>query len=368
MENKAAFLNAPKSKLEIQPTPLTHPGANEVLIRNHALAINPIDWKQQDTGALISSYPHVSSPYTSSTAHSRRHRLTHSQILGIDIAGTVCEVGSDVTTFQKGDRVAAIATGTIEGNKEKAGFQLYTVVPAGITSHIPDNMPFTTAVVLPLALTTASWGLFEPCFLGIDVPSASVPAPAANAEKVVLIWGGSSSVGSCAIQLAAAAGLTIFTTASAKNFDYVRDLGATQAFDYNDEDVVAKMVEAVQTKKVVGAFDAIASATTTMASAEFLKAFGGGKLLCVAPDYSGLVMPEGVERLAGPPPRSSPDGGPTVWQRVWVDFMGEGLASGKLRAKPEPLVLGTGLERLQEGVDMCRKGVSAQKLVVELDE
>jgi NADPH:quinone reductase-like Zn-dependent oxidoreductase len=59
MENKAAFLLSPNSKLKVQPAPLIQPAANEILIRNHAVAINPFEYKQQDTGALISSYPYV---------------------------------------------------------------------------------------------------------------------------------------------------------------------------------------------------------------------------------------------------------------------------------------------------------------------
>jgi NADPH:quinone reductase-like Zn-dependent oxidoreductase len=261
--------------------------------------------------------------------------------------------------------VAALAPGTIDGNLASAAFQLYTVVPARVAARIPDDMHFTSAVVLPLALTTASWGLFEPSFLGIEAPSTSTPAQ--KSDRLVLVWGGSSSVGSCAIQLAAAAGLTVFATASTKNFDYVKTLGASQVFDYSHPDVVADMVAAAQGKEIVGAYDAIASDATTMACAGFLQAFGGGKILCTGPNHSGLLMPEGVQRLNGPPPRSGTDGGATVWQRVWADFMGDGLANGKLKVKPEPVVVGVGLEKLQEGIDMCKRGVSARKIVVELE-
>jgi NADPH:quinone reductase-like Zn-dependent oxidoreductase len=61
MENKAAYLDAPTSALRVGPAPLTQPATNEILIRNHALAINPLDWKQQQYGALINSFPHVRS-------------------------------------------------------------------------------------------------------------------------------------------------------------------------------------------------------------------------------------------------------------------------------------------------------------------
>lgn len=60
MENKAAFITSPNSRLCVKDAPLTQPSTNEILIRNYAIAINPLDFKQQDVGVLIQSYPHVS--------------------------------------------------------------------------------------------------------------------------------------------------------------------------------------------------------------------------------------------------------------------------------------------------------------------
>lgn len=52
--------------------------------------------------------------------------------------------------------------------------------------------------------------------------------------------------------------------------------------------------------------------------------------------------------------------------KIWVDFMGERLETGKFRAKPEPILIKGGLEKLQDAMDLYRKGVSAAKIVVEL--
>lgn len=62
------------------------PGADEVIIKNHSIAINPVDWKIQDYGIFIQNWP---------------------AILGTDMAGEVVEVGSNVQKFKKGDRVIA---------------------------------------------------------------------------------------------------------------------------------------------------------------------------------------------------------------------------------------------------------------------
>lgn len=120
--------------------------------------------------------------------------------MGMDIAGTVVEVGPGIMEFAKGDRVAAIAPALTMQKKEYGGFQLYTVVPTNLVSRIPDNIAFTEAAVLPLGLVTAANGLFEPGNLGLKPPSTSISTdPAANEGKAILIWGGSGSVGSCAI-------------------------------------------------------------------------------------------------------------------------------------------------------------------------
>jgi NADPH:quinone reductase-like Zn-dependent oxidoreductase len=288
------------------------------------------------------------------------------QILGMDIAGTVVAVGAKVTTYKAGDRVAAIAPGAITGNQAGAGFQLYTIVPEGFAARIPDNLPFTNAVVLPLALATAASGLFELQYLGIDVPAVTPSTTMVNQNKAILVWGGSSSVGSCAIQLCTATGLTVFATASSKNFEYVKNLGASHVFDYKDPDVVTKLVQATHGKTIVGVYDSISSNATILACAQFLQAFGGGKVYGTVSDAGALELPEGVKRVSGSPPHSAVDGGPAVWHRVWADFIRKGLENGRLRAKPEPIVLEGGLQRLQEGIDMCREGVSAQKVVIEL--
>lgn len=110
-------------------------------------------------------------------------------------------------------------------------------------------------VVLPLGISTASAGLFQKDYLNLPFPSPEQPA-LKPLNRILLIWGGSSSVGSCAIQLAKAAGAIIITTASPKNFAYVKTLGAEEVFDYRAEDVEDQIVDWLQSKTVLGAFHA----------------------------------------------------------------------------------------------------------------
>ena len=98
--------------------------------------------------------------------------------------------------------------------------------------------------------------------------------------QAVLVWGGSTSVGSNAIQLAVAAGYEVITTCSPKNFDYVKRLGASQAFDYRGNAVVGEIVAALKGKKLAGAF-AVAAGSVALC-AEVLSAREGGEVLVFA--------------------------------------------------------------------------------------
>ena len=86
MANRAAWIPAAKAQLTVSDAPYSSPGADEVVIKNAYVAINPVDWKIQETGAFIHTYPNV---------------------LGCDSAGEVVEVGSKVKYIQKGQRVLA---------------------------------------------------------------------------------------------------------------------------------------------------------------------------------------------------------------------------------------------------------------------
>lgn len=115
--------------------------------------------------------------------------------------------------------------------------------------------------MLPLAISTAAAGLYLPGYLGLELPSHtdSTNRDTEKKKKTVLIWGGSSSVGATAIQLAHASGLNVITTASSSNFALVRDLGAVAVFDYRSETVVQNIVREVQGLggEFVGIYDAI---------------------------------------------------------------------------------------------------------------
>ena len=164
-----------------------------------------------------------------------------------------------------------------------------------MTAAIPDRLTFAEAVVLPLSLSTAMTGLFEQ--LQLKLPSTQK----STLHGTVLIWGGSSSMGSTAIQLAVAAGYKVITTASPHNFAYVKSLGASEVFDHSTVDT-KEIVRALSEQTFAGVFDCIGEESTTRSCATILSQLGGGVLPTVLMPPTGL--PENVNAILGRSPRS----------------------------------------------------------------
>jgi NADPH:quinone reductase-like Zn-dependent oxidoreductase len=102
---------------------------------------------------------------------------------------------------------------------------------------IPIGWSFEEAAQLGVAPLTALQCLHESLELPSPFEARSITMP----QRTLLIWGGASAVGQYAIQFAKLGGLRVLTTASSKNFDLVKGLGADSVFDYRDEGVVEKI-------------------------------------------------------------------------------------------------------------------------------
>jgi NADPH:quinone reductase-like Zn-dependent oxidoreductase len=179
-------------------------GARDVRIAVHAASVNPIDWKvrQGKTRAVL--------PY--------RFPL----VLGNDCSGVVSEVGASVTEFRPGDAVYARL------DKDRIGaFAEEVVASADSVAPKPARLSHVEAASLPLVALTA-W-------------QALVDEARVQKGQTVLVHAGAGGVGSVAVQLARHLGAHVMTTASAKNHDFVRSLGAQTVVDYHAqrfEDVV----------------------------------------------------------------------------------------------------------------------------------
>lgn len=305
--------------------------------------------------------------------------------MGWDSAGTVIEVGSSVSTFKVGDRVLGLAYGMEKqrNTNTESAFQHYTVLHAHMCTPIPSSISFESASVLPLALSTAAVGLFQADQLALSRPTLN-PSPKG---ETVLIWGGSTSVGCCAIQLAAAAGYEVITTCSPKNFTLVKSLGAGQAFDYRSPNVVADLIAAFANKTSAGALTmgngGVEAAISVLSTVK-----KGKKYIAMAsfpsqdPKPTRFVLPRfGLFFLSWTVStwvKSKSKGvgygffvGGTLVDNglgkyIFEEFLPTALERGMLVPSPEAVVVGEGLEAIQSGVETLRKGVSAKKLVVTL--
>ncbi|KAL1997656.1 hypothetical protein VTN02DRAFT_1177 [Thermoascus thermophilus] len=138
-DNQAAWLPAPRQRpLRVDAAPFPQPGKNQLVVKNHAVAVNPVDWRVQDSGTFIHRYP---------------------AILGEDVAGEVVALGEHSDRrFARGDRVVAYPLGLPRDDPAQGGFQRYTLVEELLTAPVPSAVSLERAVVLPLALSTAAAG------------------------------------------------------------------------------------------------------------------------------------------------------------------------------------------------------------------
>ncbi|KAL9108754.1 MAG: hypothetical protein Q9227_006550 [Pyrenula ochraceoflavens] len=371
--NAAAWITAPRaSPLSVQPAPYPVPGSKDLIVRTAAVAINPLEYKIQDYNPAIGGNP-----------------IAYPTILGSDLAGTVVSAGSEAgPCLQPGTRIIAHTRGYSTNHPAAGAFQQFVLVPAVSAIPIPESLNFEAAVVLPLATDTAIAGLFLEASLGLPVArlsnpdSTSAPTPTGTTDSdpapALLLWGGSSSVGCCALQLARAVGYSVYTTSSLHNFSLCYSLGATKVFDRSSPTVEDDLIAELRDRRVVGALDCVGDVEKTVPMCARILAGtaedgdrGPGE---TEPNVrkkvvSVLTPPEG-EKLGVTGVEAVrlriPDMHGTDFYQTITSWMARSLADGSLQAKPDPIIVGEGLEAIQTGLDKLRKGVSAAKVVVKI--
>ncbi|KAF5617325.1 zinc-binding alcohol dehydrogenase domain protein [Fusarium tjaetaba] len=345
--NRSAVLSHPKAHLMvITSSPIPVPTGNEILIRVRAVAINPADHAVQKLGIVIKPefYPYVS---------------------GTDVSGEVVSVGPDQTRFRPGDRVVGHAMAWQKGDNKYGAFQEYSIMAEPMVAKIPDRIPYTEAAVLPIGLTTSAAMLFSPTLMGLDLPVAGTEKNSKG--KVVVVWGGSSSVGSNAIQTVKAAGYIVAATASEHNHGLLREMNVDYIFDYKKDGIAEEIINTLSgVGDLAGVYCAVYSDTAITACATIADRLQGKKSV-------GTILPPGL-----PVPGTIPDsmqvlvndhvllGSTETGKRLWVDWLPGALEDGTFKCMPHPEIVGKGLEEIQGAVDIIGKGVSGKKLVVEL--
>jgi NADPH:quinone reductase-like Zn-dependent oxidoreductase len=218
------------------PDPVAGPG--EVVVDIHAASVNAADYKVRLGGP--------------------NHNLRLPHILGRDFSGVVSAVGPGAD-LAVGDAVFGVLDQGHEG-----AYAEKVAIKAEIIAKKPDNLGHAEAAALALISITTLWTLEDTVQL--------------QAGETILIQGGAGGCAGFGIQYAKHVGATVITTASARNHDYVRSLGADRVIDYNTED----FTKTVSDCDVV--FDTVGG-DVQVRSYEVLKP--GGRLTWIAPAPAG---------------------------------------------------------------------------------
>src|SRR6266700_6148447 len=215
-------------------------GPDEVVVDIHAASVNAADYKVR--------------------LGSGRSNLRFPHILGRDFSGVVSEVGPGVTDLAIGDAVFGVCDQGIEG-----AYAEKIAIKGAIIAKKPARLGDAEAAAMALTSITALWALEDTAKL--------------KAGETILIQGGAGGVAGFAIQLAKHIGAIVVTTASARNHDYVRHLGADRVIDYNKEDFSKTVSDCDVVFDTVGGDVQIRSYTV-------LKP--GGRLVWIAPAPAGF--------------------------------------------------------------------------------
>ncbi|XP_056388669.1 quinone oxidoreductase-like [Hyla sarda] len=184
--------------------PVPSPGENQVLIRVHACGINPVD------------------TYIRAGVYARKPNLPYTP--GSDVSGVVEEIGRNVTTFKKGDRVFTRATVT-------GGYAEYAVASEDTVYQLPEQLNFKQGAAISVPYFTAYRALFQKGH--------------GKSGELVLVHGASGGVGIAACQIARAYGFKVFGTAgSQEGLNLVLQNGAHKAFNHKEKDYMEKIQEA----------------------------------------------------------------------------------------------------------------------------
>lgn len=190
----------PDSRLVLRETATPSPGPGEVLVRVSAAGVN-----RADLGQRAGVYPPPAGA---------------SEILGMEVSGTVVGLGEGVTSVGEGEEVCALLSG--------GGYAEYVVVDAGLLLPVPEGVDLISAAALPETTATV-W-------------SNLVLVAGLRPGETVLIHGGGSGIGTTAIQIASAIGARVAVTAgSPRKLDACRALGADILIDYREQDFVERI-------------------------------------------------------------------------------------------------------------------------------
>jgi len=277
---KAVVLHeyGPPSKLVYEDFEDPIPARGEVLVRVHAVSLNPVDWKMR-SGAAKERFP-----------------VTFPAILGRDVAGIVAKLGEGVEGFKLGDRVFALSHAT---------YAEFCVVKASDLALIPEGLEIATAGAVPLVSVTGDQLIRR----GARV----------QAGQTIILTGALGSVGRCALFAALEIGAKVIAGVRKKQMDEAKALGAFAAIDLDDDKSIAS----------VGIVDAVADTINHDVAAKLIaKVKSGGNFGSVLGPPSNAALHPTVQVhaiMAVPDPKT------------FVHY-GEAVRDGKLKLPIDSLM------------------------------
>ncbi len=239
-----------------------------------------------------------------------------SPILGLECAGEVCEVASDVNLWKPGDRVMALLAG--------GGYAEEVVVAAGSAMPVPERLSDSQAAAVPEVFLTVFLNVFQ--LAGLEAGGA------------LLVHGGGSGIGTAAIQLAKVAGATCIVTAgSEEKCKRCLELGADRAVNYRSGNFAQEVSEATQGRGVDVVLDSIGA---PYLEANLKSLAVGGRLVLIglmggakAEIQLGLLLARRLQ-VMGSTLRARPDSEKAEIAAGFLDRFGQDLATGRI----EPIV------------------------------
>ncbi len=306
---KAAYLtrHAGSEELLFGDLPQPRPLRGEVLVQVHASAVTPTEFNWLPTFKTRAGEPR-SFPI----------------VLGHEFSGVIEEVGDAVNGWRAGDAVYGMNDWFANGAQAE-----YCVAPATSVAAVPRTLEPARAAVVPISALTAWQGLFERCRL--------------KAAERVLIHGGAGGVGVFAVQLAHWRGAHVIATASSRNLDFVRGLGADEVVDYQ----MTPFEKVVREVDVV--FDTVGGETLDR-SWSVLRP--GGRLVTIAAQSEARNEPRVREAFFIVEPNPG--------QLVEI---GRLLDSGKVRAFVETVF---GLNQAREAYTRAKRGGMRGKVALQV--
>ncbi|CAO1619114.1 unnamed protein product [Parajaminaea phylloscopi] len=243
-------------KAGIETVPVPQPKENEVLIKVKTVTLNPTDWK---------SVAWLAPPGNG---------------VGCDAYGTVVKLGPNLKADVKvGDNIAFFEMGSFY-SPDKGTFSEYATTQADTAVIVPDKYDPAEASSFGIGGYTAIMTVFERLRIP-NLPKDLSAAPELNSSSPkLLIWAASTSVGQFAVQFGRLAGYHVIATGSSANHAYLKELGASDTFDYKDSTTPEQIAK--KYPDLALAVDCFSEKGSTVAVAKSLSA-KGGKVITILP-------------------------------------------------------------------------------------